>query len=74
MGDQVAWYENGNKELESIELSESIELCSYWYENGQMKSKGIRTHYFKTGLWTYWSENGNKKSEGCFDGEDGCVG
>lgn len=74
VGDQVAWYENGNKELESIELSESVELCTYWYESGQIKSKGIRTNYFETGLWTYWFENGNKKSEGCFEGEDGCVG
>ena len=28
-----------------------------------MKYKGIRTHYFETGLWTYWYENGKKGSE-----------
>jgi len=54
-------------------LSESVELCTYWHENGQVKSKGIRTNYFETGLWTYWFENGSKKSEGCFEGEDGCA-
>ena len=74
VGDHTAWYENGNKEYESIELSESVEMSTNWYDNGQIKSKGIRTHYFETGLWTYWFKNGNKKSEGCFEGEDGCVG
>ena len=53
VGDQTAWYENGNKEFESIELSESVELCTHWHENGQIKSKGIRTNYFENGLWNY---------------------
>jgi len=74
VGDHTAWHENGNIEHEFLEISESIEMSTYWYDNGQIKSKGIRTNYFETGLWTYWFENGNKKSEGCFEGEDGCVG
>jgi hypothetical protein len=74
VGDHSAWYANGNKEYEYIEISHSVQMATYWYENAQIKSKGVRTHYFETGLWTYWFENGNKKSEGCFDGEDGCIG
>ncbi len=74
VGDHRSWYENGNKQSETIEISESSDVSTEWYENGQIKSKGVRTHYFESGLWTYWHENGNKKSEGCFEGEDGCVG
>ena len=74
VGDHSAWYENGNKQHETIALSEISDMRTNWYQNGQIKSKGVQTHYFETGLWTYWYENGNKKSEGCFEGEDGCVG
>ena len=74
VGDHAGWYENGNKQHETIALSETSDLSTEWYENGHIKSKGIHTHYFETGLWTYWYENGNKKSEGCFQGEDGCEG
>ena len=74
VGDHAGWYENGNKQHETIALSETSDLSTEWYQNRQIKFKGVRTHYFETGLWTYWYENGNKKSEGCFEGEDGCVG
>ena len=74
VGDHISWYENGNKEYESIELDESVEMSTCWYDNGQMKSKGVRTDYFETGVWTFWYENGNKKSEGSYKGEDGRDG
>jgi antitoxin component YwqK of YwqJK toxin-antitoxin module len=70
VGDHISWYENGNKQYESIELDESTEMTTCWHENGQKKSEGARTEHWETGLWTEWYENGNKKSEGFYKGKD----
>ena len=70
VGDHISWYENGNKQNESIELDESTEMTTCWYENGQKKSEGTRTEHWETGLWTEWYENGNKRSEGFYKGKD----
>lgn len=70
IGDHMSWYESGNIKFESVELSESIELCTYWHENGQMKSRGVRKEYFESGLWTYWYETGHKKAEGFWGDKD----
>ena len=76
VGDQTAWYENGNKEYYFTDVNETIEKSTYWHENGQIKSKGSRSkeHYLEIGPWTEWFANGNIKSEGSYDGEDGRVG
>ena len=70
VGDQVSWHDNGNKEYESIELNELSQICTNWYENGNLKSNGVRTEYFESGLWTYWYDNGNKRAEGIFVDKD----
>ena len=71
-GNHFTWHENGNKEYEMVEVNDSMEMTTSWYENGQMESKGATspTHYQEVGLWTQWFENGNKKSEGFYKGED----
>ncbi|MDA9801250.1 hypothetical protein N9C88_02280 [Candidatus Pseudothioglobus singularis] len=74
IGDQVSWYDNGNKEHESIELNELSEICTYWHKNGNIKAKGLRIEYFESGLWTYWYENGNKRAEGIFVDKDERAG
>jgi antitoxin component YwqK of YwqJK toxin-antitoxin module len=73
VGNHFTWHENGNKEYEMVEVNDSMEMTTSWYENGQMESKGATspTHYQEVGLWTQWFENGNKKSEGFYKGEDG---
>jgi|TARA_B110000438_G_C15462747_1_gene499596 antitoxin component YwqK of YwqJK toxin-antitoxin module len=76
VGDHISWYENGNKEYESIEPDEFIMNTTSWFKNGQIMSKGSlsQSNYCEIGIWTYWYENGNKKSEGYFKGDDGRYG
>lgn len=70
VGNHRSWYENGNKESEVIELGDDIQSSTYWYKNGCMKSKGLHTEYFESGLWTYWHETGHKKAEGLWGNKD----
>jgi len=70
VGDHISWHENGNKENETIELNESIQIETSWHENGQIKFKGALTDYIETGLWTYWHEGGHKKAEGYWIDKD----
>lgn len=38
----------------------------YYYENGQVASKGKYVNGQGDGFWQYWFEDGNKKSEGAY--------
>ena len=70
IGDHTSWFESGNIKCEVVELTESNILFTHWYENGQMKSKGVHKDYFESGLWTYWYDNGYKKAEGFWIDKD----
>tara|TARA_Y100000739_G_C20317014_1_gene332586 strand:+ start:46 stop:618 length:573 start_codon:yes stop_codon:yes gene_type:complete len=54
-------------------ILEDGKMISYtgfkWYENGQMKRKGIYIDEKENGLWTEWYENGQKKFD--FNYKDG---
>ena len=64
IGDQVSWYDNGNKEYESIELNELNEICTYWHKNGNIKSNEIFIDNKKlsTTLFKYF-KNGHLESK-----------
>ena len=70
VGDHISWYENGQMQNETIELDEFNLISTNWHENGNLKSRGILTEYFESGLWTYWYDNGNKLKEGVFIDKD----
>jgi antitoxin component YwqK of YwqJK toxin-antitoxin module len=40
------------------------DLWTYWYENGQMASRGRLRDGQRDGGWTYWYENGAKMQSG----------
>ena len=50
-----------------------MSIVKEYYENGTLKSKGIKQNGLKEGAWMFYYENGNKKKEVFFrnDIEDG---
>ena len=65
----ITWYENGQKQDETI-YKNGVEIKRIdWYENGNKRRE--RNHHEengkKDGLYTYWYENGQKTYEAIFD-------
>ena len=65
--EETSFSENGKKKNQIINLDYKFKkLITSWYENGNLKERGIYLNMFieKDGEWKYWNENGtNKKVE-----------
>ena len=67
----ISWHKNNQKASEGF-LKGHISnkgregQWTYWYENGQLESKGSYEDGIETGKWTYWYDDGQKISEGSY--------
>lgn len=64
-GPWVAWYANGQKQVEG-EFREDVPVgkFNWWYENGQKQTEGAYDNTgTQVGLWLSWHLNGQKESQ-----------
>lgn len=64
-GPYVTWYDNGQKQYALSYLEQGVldGGIQGWYQNGQLRLKGLYKQGKKTGSWVEWYENGKTKSK-----------
>ena len=61
-----AWYRDGTPRSEVFCGMRGEGMSSWWYENGELSSRGPSIRGFKQGAWAHWNENGTKAAEGAY--------